>query len=81
MIERLLSERIFDSLVFNPLRQARLIFLWPPASASMGKKRRGLRVQRVRELEHGSLAPLLLAATGGMANAATVFSRKLHPFL
>ena len=33
--------------------------------------------QRVREVEHASFTPLVLSATGGMANEATVFYRRL----
>ena len=35
--------------------------------------------QRVREVEHASFTPLILSATGGMANQATVFrGRYVH---
>ena len=33
--------------------------------------------QRVREIEHASFTPLVLSATGGMANEATVFYKRL----
>ena len=33
--------------------------------------------QRVREIEHASFTPLVLSATGGMANETTVFYKRL----
>ena len=33
--------------------------------------------QRIREIEHASFTPLVLSATGGMANEATVFYKRL----
>ena len=33
--------------------------------------------QRVREVEHASFTPLVLSATGGMANEATAFYKRL----
>ena len=33
--------------------------------------------QRVREVEHASFTPLVLSATGGIANQATVFYKRL----
>ena len=33
--------------------------------------------QRVREVEHSSFTPLVLSATGGMANEATTFYKRL----
>ena len=33
--------------------------------------------QRVREVEHASFTPLVLSATGGMANEATTFYKRL----
>ena len=33
--------------------------------------------QRVREVEHASFTPLVMSATGGMANQATVFYKRL----
>ena len=37
--------------------------------------------QRVREVEHASFTPLVLAATGGMANEATHFYKRLASLL
>ena len=33
--------------------------------------------QRVRDIEHASFTPLVMSATGGMANQATVFYKRL----
>ena len=35
--------------------------------------------QRVREVEHSSFTPLVLSATGGMANEATTFYKSTRP--
>ena len=67
----------FDVRVFNPLapsnRHTR------PASCyhkhEMLKKR--AYEQRVREIEHASFTPLGLSVTGGMANEATAFYKRL----
>ncbi len=41
----------------------------------MEKKRK--YEQRIREVEHSSFTPLVMSATGGMANQATVFYKRL----
>ena len=33
--------------------------------------------QRIREIEHGSFTPLVMSATGGMGNAATICYKRL----
>lgn len=33
--------------------------------------------QRIREVEHASFTPLVMSATGGMANEATLFYKRL----
>ena len=67
----------FDVRVFNPYapsnRQSSL--------SSCYRKQESLKKrayeQRVREVEHASFTPLVLSATGGMANEATVFYKRL----
>jgi hypothetical protein len=48
------------------------------ATESMSWKRSVMEYeQRVREIEHASFTPLVLSATGGMANEAAVFYKRL----
>ena len=46
------------------------------ATKSMSWKKRQYE-QRVREVEHASFTPLVLTVTGGMANEASVFYKRL----
>jgi len=66
----------FDVRVFNPHalshRQSNLSFCYQ--KQEFLKKR---AEQRVGEVEHSSFTPLVLSATGGMANEATVFYERL----
>ena len=67
----------FDARVFNPHapsnRQSSL--------SSCYRRQESLKKhayeQRVREVEHASFTPLVLSATGGMVNEATVFYKRL----
>ena len=47
----------------------------PSPAYELEKKRQ--YEQRVREVEHASFTPLVLSATGGIANQATVFYKRL----
>jgi len=50
---------------------------YPPlATEDMSKKQKG---QRIREVEHGCLSPLVLSASGGMGPTAKRGSVKLPP--
>ena len=66
----------FDVRVFNPHapsnRNSRLASSY--RKHELQKKR---QYERVREIEHASFTPLVLLATGGMANEATVFYKRL----
>ncbi len=44
------------------------------------KKRQYYYEQRVREVEHALFTPLVLSASGGMANQATIFYKRLAPW-
>ena len=67
----------FDVRVFNPHapshRQSSLAACY--RKQELLKKR--AYEQRVREVEHSSFTPLVLSATGGMANEATTFYKRL----
>ena len=67
----------FDVQVFNPHapsnRHPRLSSCY--RKHELKKKRQW--EQRVREVEHASFTPLVLSATGGMANEATTFYKRL----
>ena len=67
----------FDVRVFNPHapsnRQSSLSSCYRRQESL---KKRAYE-QRVREVEHASFTPLVLSATGGLANEATVFYKRL----
>ena len=71
----------FDVRVFNPLapshRQCNLSTCYRKQE---NLKKRAYE-QRVREVEHSSFAPLVLSASGGLANEAKIFYRRLASFL
>ena len=72
------SERTFlDVRVFNPHAPSNQ----QPSLASCYRKQEAVKKrayeQRVREIEHASFTPLVLSATGGMANQATAFYKRL----
>ena len=58
----------FDVRVFNPHTPSDTPLL---QKHELNKKRH--YEQQVKEVEHASFTPLVLSATGGMANEATVF--------
>ena len=66
----------FDVWIFNPHAASNR----QPISTCYRKhektKKRAYE-QRVREIEHGSFTPLVLSATGGMGNAATICYKRL----
>ena len=67
----------FDVRVFNPYapsnRQSSISSCYRKHESM---KKRAYK-QRVREVEHASFTPLVFSATGGMANEATVFYKRL----
>ena len=66
----------FDVRIFNPHAPSNR----QPISTCYRKhenlKKRSYE-QRVREIEHGSFSPLVLSATGGLGNAATICYKRL----
>ena len=63
----------FDVRVFNPLAPSNR----NQAPAAVYRKheleKKRAYQQRIQEVEHSSFTPLVLSATGGMGNAATIF--------
>ena len=82
MLEIGCSERCFvDFCVFNP-------FVPSNSSTSLSstfKKHENIKRcaydQCVREVEHASFTPIVLAATGGLAHEATIFYKRLATLL
>ena len=71
------SERTFmDVRIFNPHAPSNQQSLASCYRKQEAVKKRAYE-QRVREIEHASFTPLVLSATGGMANQATVFYKRL----
>ena len=67
----------FDVRVFNPLASSNRC----ANISSCYKKHENIKKQayeqRIREVEHGTFTPLVLAATGGMAREAEIFYKRL----
>ena len=72
-----LEKTYFDVRVFNPLAPSNKI------SACFKKHEREKKraYERVREVEHSSFTPLVMAATGGLGNEATTFYKHLASML
>ncbi len=67
----------FDVRVFNPhAKSHRQSSLSTCYRKQEGIKKRAYE-QRIREVEHSSFTPLVFSATGGMANEATAFYKRL----
>ena len=64
----------FDVRVFNPHAPSNR---HPNCYRKHEMEKKRQYEQRVREIEHASFTPLVLSATGGMANEATVFYKRL----
>ena len=71
----------FDVRVFNPLASSNRC----ANISSCYKKHENIKKQayeqRIREMEHGTFTPLVLAATGGMAREAEIFYKRLASLL
>ena len=66
------SMHFFDIRVFNPLAASNHRLPLPQSFLSPERETRIAYEQRVHEVEHGSFTLLVLAATSGMGEAATV---------
>ena len=75
-------ERTFiDVRVFNPHAQSNRHSSLSTCYRKHERIKKRAYEQRVREVEHASFTPLVLAATGGMANEATHFFKRLASLL
>ena len=66
----------FDVRIFNPHAPSNRQSISTCYRKHENLKKRAYE-QRVREIEHGSFTPLVLSATGGLGNAATVCYKRL----
>ena len=66
----------FDVRIFNPHAPSNRQPISTCYRKHENSKKRAYE-QRVREIEHGSFTPLVLSATGGLGNAATICYKKL----
>ena len=65
--------RFFDVWIFNPHAPSHLKSSLSACYHKQESLKKCAYNQRVREVEHSSFTPLVLSATGGMANEATTF--------
>ena len=71
------QDAFFDVRIVNPLASSyRNLTLEAVFKANEKEKRRAYE-ERVRNIEHGSFTPLVLAVTGGMGRSASVFYKRL----
>ena len=76
------SERCFmDVRVFNPFAPSNSSSSLSSTFRKHEKIKHRAYGQRVREVEHATFTPIVLAATGGLAHEATVFYKRLASFL
>ena len=71
----------FNIRVFNPCTQSNHQSLQATYKTHTQLKRRQYDQRVLREIEHGSLTPLVLSTTRGMEKAATIFYKRLASFL
>ena len=67
----------FDVRVFNPHAPSNRQTWMPACYRKHESVKKRAYEQRVREVEHASFTPLVLSATGGLANEATTFYKRL----
>ena len=70
-----------DVQVFNPHAQSNKHSSLPSVYRMHEKMKKRQYQQRVLEIEHASFTPLILSATGGMANEATFFYKRMANLL
>ena len=76
------SERCFiDVRVFNPFAPSNSSSSLSSTFRKHEKIKHRAYGQRVREVEHATFTPIVLAATGGLAHEATVFYKRLASLL
>ena len=67
----------FDVRVFNPHAPSNKNMTLSASYRKHEREKKRAYDQRIREVEHSSFTPLVLAATGGMGNEATSFYKRL----
>ena len=67
----------FDIRVFNPFAQSYLNTSLAQCYRRNEQEKKREYEQRVREIEHGSFAPLVFSTYGGMGNTATIVYKRL----
>ena len=67
----------FDIRVFNPLAPSHRQHSLPSCYRSQENLKKRAYEQRVREIEHSSFTPLVLSSSGGLANEANLFYKRL----
>ena len=76
------AERCFiDVRVFNPFAPSNSSSSLSSTFRKHEKIKHRAYGQRVREVEHATFTPIVLAATGGLAHEATVFYKRLASLL
>ena len=75
------SERCFIFRVFNPFAPSNSSSSLSSTFRKHEKIKHRAYGQRVREVEHATFTPIVLAATGGLAHEATVFYKRLASLL
>jgi hypothetical protein len=73
----LFERTYFDVRVFNPLAPSHRHSSLSACYRKQEAVKKRAYEQRIREVEHSSFTPLVLSATGGMANEATTFYKRL----
>ena len=71
----------FDVRVFNPHAPSNKNSTLSACYKKHEREKKRAYEQRVREVEHSSFTPLVLAATGGLGNEASSFYRRLASLL
>ena len=67
----------FDVRVFNPHAPSNRLTLLTSCYKKHEREKKRAYEQRIREIEHATFTPLVLAATVGLANEANVFYKRL----
>ena len=76
-----LEKTFFDVRVFNPHAPSNKNMPLPACYRKHEREKKRAYEQRVREVEHSSFTPLVIAATGGLGNEATTFYKRLASML
>ena len=75
------QKTFFDMRVFNPLAPSNRNQAPVAVYRKHELEKKRAYQQRIQEVEHSSFTPLVLSATGGMGNEATIFYKRLVSLL